>query len=229
MTNSNTSLRRASIIAGAGILIMAILAPLANFYILPTLIIPGDITTTVNNIIASEWLFRIGICCFLIVIILDVIVAWALYVLLAPASKSISMLAAWFRIIYAAILAIALSNLFGALQLLMAGDYSKVLTTNQLHAQVMLLLNSFNYTWDIGLALFGLHLAMIGYLSVKSGYVPRIIGFLVMVAGLGYLTDGLGRVLLPHYGLVIAMFTFVGEVLFMLWLLFWGGKNPLKD
>ena len=94
---ADISLRKAAIVAGFGLLIMSILAPFANFYVFPSLIVPGDGATTANNIMANELLFRSGICSFIIVIILDVVVAWALYVLLKPVNKSLSLLTAWFR------------------------------------------------------------------------------------------------------------------------------------
>lgn len=219
------SLRKASIVAGLGLLIMAILAPLANFFVLQKLIVPGDAATTANNIIASEGLFRINICSFLIVAILDVVVAWALYVLLKPVNKGLSLLSAWFRLVYAAIFGIALVNLFNILQLLSGANYLTVFKPNQLHAQAMFFFNAFNNGWNIGLVMFGLHLFFLGYLIFKSGYFPRILGILVIVASLGYLIDSFGKILLPKYNMTIAMFTFIGEVLLIFWLLWRGVKG----
>lgn len=112
---TDISLRKAAIVAGLGLLIMTILAIFANFFVLQSLIVPGDAATTANNIMANELLFRLGICSFIIVAILDVVVAWALYVLLKPVNKSLSLLSAWFRLVYAAILGIALVNFFSVI------------------------------------------------------------------------------------------------------------------
>jgi hypothetical protein len=228
MTNriADISLRQAAIVAGVGLLIMTILAPFAEFFVRQSLIVPGDAATTANNIMANELLFRIAICSYLIVAILDVVVAWALYVLLKPVNKSLSLLAAWFRLVYAAILGIALHNLFSVLLLLSGADYLTVFATDQLHTQVMLFLNAFSYGWDIGIVFFGLHLFVLGYLVFKSGYIPRILGVLLIVAPLGYLIDSFGKFLLPNYDATIAMVTFIGELLFMFWLLFKGAKIP---
>jgi hypothetical protein len=223
---ADISLRKAAIVAGLGLLIMSILAPFANFYVLPSLIVPGDVTTTANNIMANELLFRSGICSFIIVIILDVVVAWALYVLLKPVNKSLSLLTAWFRLVYATIFGIALLNLIIALHLLSGADYLTVFKTDQLHAQVMLFLNAFSYVWQIGYVFFGFHLFFLGYLVFKSSYIPSILGVLLIIAGLGYLIDNFGKFLLPNYNITIAMFTFIGELLFMLWLLLKGAKIP---
>lgn len=226
---ADISMRKSAIVAGLGLLLMAILAPIANFGVFGALIVPGDATSTANNIMASAGLFRIGIFVFLIVAILDVVVAWALYILLKPVSKSLSLLAAWFRVVYAAILAVALSNLLIVLQLLNGDGYLRAFETNQLYAQVMLFLNTFTDGWDLGLVIFGLHLLVLGYLVFKSGYIPKILGILVIVAGLGYLIDNLGKLLSPNYNLTIAMFTFIGEVLLIFWLLWKGIKGFSKE
>jgi hypothetical protein len=127
-------------------------------------------------------------------------------------------------VVYAAILAIALYNLFSVLLLVSGTDYLTVFETDQLHAQVMLFLNGFSYGWDIGTIFFGLHLFVLGYLVFKSGYIPRILGVLLIIASLGYLVDTFGEFLSPNYSITIAMFTFIGELLFMLWLLLKGAK-----
>jgi hypothetical protein len=227
--STEISLRSAAIVAGLGLLLMAILAPIANFGVLQTLIVAGDATNTANNMIASAGRFRIGIFVFFIVAVLDVVVAWALYVYLKPVNKSLSLLAAWFRIVYAAIFVSALNNLLIVLQLLNGADYLKAFETNQLHAQVLLSLNAFTDGWDIGLAIFGLHLLVVGYLVFRSGYLPKFLGILVVIAGLGYLIDNLGKLLSPNYNLTIAVFTFIGEVLLIFWLLWRGIKGLDKE
>jgi hypothetical protein len=98
------------------------------------------------------------------------------------------------------------------------------LNADQLHVQVMLLLNAFNDGWLIGLVFFGFSLLVLGYLVYKSGYIPKILGVLLMLAPVGYWVDSFGNFLVPRYDANIAMFTFIGEVLFMLWLLLKGGK-----
>lgn len=231
MTNhiADISLRKAAIVAGFGLLVMTILAIFTEFFVRQSLIVLGDAATTANNIMANELLFRLGICSFIIVIILDVIVAWALYVLLKPVNKSLSLLMAWFRLVYATIFGIALVNFFSVLQLLSGADYLTAFEPNQLHAQVMLFLNAFSYGWAIGLVFFGIHLFILGYLVFKSGYIPKILGVLLIIAGLGYLIDSFVIFLLPNYEATIIMVTFIGESLFMLWLLIKGLKIQQRD
>lgn len=235
MTNhiSDISLRKAAIVSGFGLLFMAVFAVFAYNFVFPNLIVPGDAATTVNNIMANELLFRMGICSFIIVIILDVVVAWALYVLLKPVNKSLSLLTAWFRLVYSAIFGIALANYFRVLNLLSGADSLTVFETDQLHTKVMLSVNAFNDGWAIGYVFFGLHLFGLGYLVFKSGHIlfksvniPRILGVLLIAAGLSYLIDNFGKFLSPNTNLNIATFTGWGELLFMFWLLWKGWKLP---
>lgn len=228
MTNfsANSSLRKTALVAGAGLLAMTILAIGAIFFIFEKLIIPGDAGTTVNNILAGEMQFRIGITCLFIVAVLDVVVAWALYVFLAPVNKNLSLLAAWFRLVYSAILGVALFGYANVLRLLGGAHYMKGVETGQLHADVMLSLNVFDDGWAIGLVFFGIHLVILGYLVFKSGYVPRILGIVLVTAGAAYVTDSFGKFLLTNRTLDLVTLVGWGEALFMVWLLYRGLKAP---
>ncbi|WP_218185119.1 DUF4386 domain-containing protein [Methanogenium cariaci] len=207
MTNpaAGISLREAAIIAGFGLLIMTIVYLFADYFVLRSLIVPGDAAATANNIMANEERFRMAVCSIIIVIILDLLVAWALYVLLMPVNQSLSLLMAWFRLVYAMIFAFSLIFLVMVLLLLSGADYLTVFETDQLHAQVMFSLNMFRESWAIGLVFFGLHLVLLGYLVFKSDYIPPgILGILLIVAGLSYLVDTVGTVLFPDFNLPIS-------------------------
>jgi len=227
--NAEISIRNSAVIAGIGLLLMAIIAPIANFAIIQKLIDYSDATTTVENIVASNGLFRIGISLFLIVALLDIIVAWALYVFLKPINRQLSLLAAWLRIVYATILIAVLVNLLNVLALLSGADYLSGFTTAQLNTQVMIFLNMFTRGWEFSLIVFGFHLLLLGYLILKAGYMRKILGSLVILAALGYLIDGFGRLLLTDYSISIGMFTFIGEVIFIFWLLISGRKIEAKN
>ncbi|MGB5893511.1 MAG: DUF4386 domain-containing protein [Ignavibacteriaceae bacterium] len=226
---ADLSQRKAAIVAGFGLLIMTIFYVFADFFVFQNLIVPGDATATANNIMASEMIFRIGICCILIVLICDVVVAWALYVFLKQVNKSLSLLTAWLRLVYAAILGIALLNLVIVLILLSGANYLAVFEADQLHAQVLLFINAFYDVWAVGLIVFGFHLVALGYLAFKSDYILRILGVLLMAAGLGYLIDYFGKFLFPNFDAAISMVVGWGELIFMFWLLFRGGKIPSMD
>ena len=216
--SNGLSRRQASIVAGIGLLLMAVLAPIANFGALLNLVVDGDPAATASNILSSTGLFRTGIFLFLVVAILDVIVAWALYYLFLPANRALSLLTAWFRLAYAAVFVVAAGHLMQVLHLLTGTGGVGSLGREQIHATAMLQLKQFMTTWDSGLLVFAAHLLVLGYLVFKSSVFPKFLGILVTLAGLGYSIDSLGKILVPGYGLTISMYTFIGEVLLIFWL-----------
>jgi hypothetical protein len=221
------SRRAVALIAGIGLLIMAVLAPLAHFGVLPNLIVPADAAATVENIIASEGLFRVAIAALLVVTFLDIMVAWALYVLLRPVNATLALLVGWLRLAAPAVFAVALANLLDVAQLV-GGPEGAALQPAQLQAQVMASIASFDNGWDMSLAIFGLHLLGLGYLLFRSADFPRFLGVLVVIAGGGYLADTFTRILIPDFAFTFSMFTFVGEPLLIVWLFYRAikGFNP---
>lgn len=123
----------------------------------------------------SESVFRFGVSLYFAAV-LDVVVAWALFRVFAPVSRGISMLAAWFRVVYAGIFVVAISQLVGILHLLNNEVYSAVFSPGQLNAQTLSAIDTFNDIRQAGLLLSGLHLLVIGYLAYRSGYVPKLLG-----------------------------------------------------
>jgi hypothetical protein len=211
------SRRAVALIAGIGLLVMAVLAPLAKFGVLQNLIVPADAAATVQNITASEGLFRVAITALLIVTFLDIMVAWALYVLLRPVNAALALLVGGLRLVAPAVFAVALANLLDVAQLVGGSDGAS-LQPVQVQAQVMASIASFDNGWDMSLAIFGLHLLGLGYLLFRSADFPRFLGLLVVIAGCGYLADTFTRILVPDFGFTFSAFTFVGEALLIFWL-----------
>ena len=219
------TLRQAALTAGFAYLFNPVSYAEASLY--PKLVIAGDIEQTTRNISAHGHLFLAAILCYLINFIGDIVVAWALYVLLAPVHRSISLLAAWFQLVYAGIGLVGVSKLVAAYNLLNMPDYLAAFGAGPLHAQVMLLLHSFRYDWALGLVLFGIHLILVGWLIFRSGYVPKILGILLVINGVGWVIDSVGPYFFPNANFGFTFATFFGEVFFMLWLLIRGWK--IKD
>jgi hypothetical protein len=99
------------LVAAIGLLVIALLAPFAQFGVLATLIVPTDAAATTTSIAASIGLFAAAIAAFLVVAILDVVVAWGMYVVLRPVNERVALLVAWLRVVYAVVFAYALLNL----------------------------------------------------------------------------------------------------------------------
>jgi hypothetical protein len=218
------SLKQSAIIAGIGLIFMTILGPVANFMIVQGLIVPGDAAGTVANITASMSTFRLGIVLFLAIALLDILVAWALFIFLVPVNKYLSLLTAWLRIIYATLLLVSLFFLLRALLIINGTGSLTDFTVGQQNSMVLLSIEVFNSGWAFGLIIFGFHLLLLGYLFFKAGFMRKILGILIILAALGYIIDGLGKVLSENYHLTMSMYTFIGEVVLLFWLLIRGRK-----
>lgn len=222
-TDPNQSIRNASLTAGIALLLLAVVAAFGYFFAVKELVTPGNPAQTAKDITGSSGLFRLGIASLYLVIPLDIVVAWAMYRVFSPVSQSLSMLAACLRIAYAVVFMVAIGQLAAALRLLDNG-YLPGFSPEQLHTQALLAISSFNDIWHAGMLLFGLHLLVIGYLAVTSGYVPKLIGILVAIDGLSYAVDTFGTVFSPGPWTDTAGFTFIGELLLGLWLVIRGRR-----
>lgn len=206
--------RTAAVLAGVSLLAMAVIAGLSNFAVIANLTVAGDAETTAANLVRSSALFRLGAVGLLAVAVLDVLVAWGLYLVLRPVNPSLSLLGAWFRLVYAVAFAAAITSLFGALRAAPADP-----------SQTMFLLETFDHGWQGALIFFGVHLGLVGALTWRTGSLGWIFGVLLIVAGAGYVVDGLATLLSVGFDPQVSRFTFVGELVFIFWLLIRGGRQ----
>lgn len=213
-------IRRASVIAGVSLLLMAALAGFGYMVAVEGVVTYDDADQNAASILESSALFRAGIVSLFTVIALDVVVAWALYYVYAPVHKTLSAVAAWIRVAYSAIFAVAVARLVGVQEVLT----SPAEGADPRNAEALAGVNSFADIYDAGLLLFGLHLLIVGWLSVKAGFVPTWLGGLLLVAGSGYVVDSLGTFLSRGSWTDVSTFTFVGEFLLAVWLVVWGRK-----
>ena len=146
-------------------------------------------------------------------------------------SRDLSLLTAWFRLVYTVLLGVGLIFFFLVLQLVGGAESLAGLDAGQREAQIMLYLDGFDYAWLIGLVCFGVHLLLLGNLVLKSGFIPRAIGFFLLAAGVVYVGDTMARALLSNYEdyedlflAIVAIPSVIGELSFALWLLFRGTK-----
>lgn len=218
------SLRQAALIAGIAYLLMPV--AFAEFFVFPKLLVAGHIEQTVQNIAAHGKLFFTGFLCHLITLMLDVVIAWALYILLTPVNRSLSLLAAWIRLVYAAVALAALMNLITVFRLVTTPDYLTAFGPQQLNAQVKLLLGEFRNGFSMSLAIFGIHLALLGYLVFRSGYIPRLLGVVLAAVGVMWIANALRPYLYPTANFGFVIFMGFAELLFPLWLVIRGWKIP---
>jgi len=218
------SINKIARIAGILTLLIVVLAPFSMIYVPTTLVVPGDAAITANHIMASEGLFRLGIASDSIVSLIEIVLTVLLYVLVKPVNKTLSLVAAFSRLAMTVIQGINLLNHFFVLLLLSGAGYLTVFAPDQLHALVMIFLNAHETVVLIWGLFFSLHLLVFGYLIYMSGYIPKIIGVLLVLASLPYLIQGFGNILFPQYKETFTSIAFLSsiEIVLPLWLLIKG-------
>ena len=169
-----------------------------------------------TTVVAGPGAFQLAIATLAVVALLDVVVGWALFRVFASTDRGLARLAGWSRVAYAAVFAVAISQLLGVADLLEGGAGEP---SAQARAAALAGLADFHAVWQAALALFGVHLVLTGRLAYTSRLVPRPVAVLVALAGLGYLVDSLGTWLVADYAISVGAITAVGELLLGVWLL----------
>jgi hypothetical protein len=218
------SIQMTARIAAILTLLIVVLAPFSMLYIPTTLIVPDDAAATASNITASFGLFRVGMVSDSIIFLVEIVLTVLLYVLIKPVNKTLSMAAAFSRLAMTVIQGVNLLNHFFVLLLLGGAGYLSVFAPDQIHALVMLFLNAHETMVLIWGLFFSLHLFVFGYLVYKSGYLPKVLGILLLVVASCYVLQDFGTMLFPQYKV---LFTSIGslaflEIAFPLWLLIKG-------
>ncbi|MDL1894647.1 DUF4386 domain-containing protein [Anaerolineae bacterium CFX7] len=212
----------------AGVMYLLIIATGAfgEIFVRGTLFVSGDPSSTAANIAASESLWRIGIAGDILQHVFDIPVMLALYLILNPVNKNLARLAILFNLIQTAVLVANSFNLIMPLFLVGNAEYLKAFAPNQIYVWTQLFVRLHSYGFGVGLVFFGLTCLVIGYLIFKSGYLPRILGILMMIAGLCYLTNSLALLLAPTVAAVIVpailLPALVAELSLALWLVIKG-------
>ena len=200
--------RRLSLIAGISYLIIFFAAIFANFFVIESLV--NDPVLTIQE---NHMMVRFGILVFLITVVFDVVVAWALLELYKD--HFLSLLSTLFRMMHAAIMGVAVFAIVIALSS----------TGSQ---EILNQIDTFNIIWLIGLFFFGIHLILLGRIIGR----PGIIGIFLVLAGAMYMVDTAAHFVLPDYEdyakiflALVAIPSIVGEMAFSIWLLVKGGKE----
>lgn len=196
---TDVSIKTGIRMAGYGLLAMFVTALLDSLFADPNLIVWSNAEETFNNLKESAFSYRLHIFFFMLIFILDIIVALGLYLLLKPVNKSISLLAGWFRVMYAAMIGAITINQFNVLYLINGATEWSAYEPSQLHAMVLLSLNAFDDGFSYALIFFSFHILILAYLVYRSGYLPKILGIFLFVAFFGYLVDGLANLLSPGF------------------------------
>jgi hypothetical protein len=210
-------------IGGLLYLIIIVLGIFGEAFVRGRIIVSGDAAATAANITKMESLWRFGIAAEFLSLICTIALAMIYFVLLRPVSKELNLLATFFRLVSIVVEAVAALNLFAALFPLGNAASLKAFTPEQLYALASLATKSHSYGFSVSLLFLGCTFLIHGYLIFRSGYLPRVLGILIQVAGVGYLTNSFALILYPAVAnqvfLAIIIPVFVGELSLCLWLL----------
>jgi hypothetical protein len=193
------------------------------------LIVLGDAATTARNIIESAWQFRIGFVVDLVAALLFLLTAWALYVLLKQVNENLALLFLLLNLVGVAVWCVSDLFLITSQLLLSSADYLKVFQADQLQALAMLFLNMYKNGFSgIAQIFFSAWLFPLGYLVFKSGFLPKILGIILMVECFGWLMYPIQFFLFPGNEVLTYLSSavgFIGEFSLALWLLIMGAKE----
>ena len=221
-------------LAGLLYLILVLTGAFSLIYVPSHIIVWDDAAATVRNIVASERLFRFGIVVELLAHTIFLVLPFVLYRLLSPVDQNAAVLMVAFAAVSVPIDFVINIDKLNILSLLSGADYLRAHSTDDLQSRVMLSLDSYNNGILVAKVFWGLWLLPFGYLVFRSGFLPRVLGILLMIGCFSYLLDFTGRALLPGYG-HSALAPFVrlpaafGELGICLWLLIVGTSEPKRD
>jgi hypothetical protein len=222
------STKRAARFAGLLYVLACLPAPFCLIYLPRKLIVPGSATATASNVLTSESLFRLGMACELITAIAFLFATLALYRLLQGVNKRLASLMVTLFAISIPISFLNVLNEIAALILLRGADFLSVFSKPQREAMAMVFLRLHGYGFGLAAIFWGLWLFPFGLLVYRSGFIPRILGVLLIINCFAYVIPSLTAVLLPQYNAVvtrIALPFLLGEAAIVLWLLIKGARD----
>jgi hypothetical protein len=227
------STKKQARVAGLLYLLGAIIAPIGLLLIPSRLIVGGDAAATADNIRASESLFRIGIASELIHQVIFIFLVLALYRLFKVVDQNLAALIVVLgALVSVPIVFLSVLNEIAALVLLSGAKFVSVFDKSQLDALAYLFLRLHSQGINLVAIFWGLWLFPFGILVIRSGFIPRVLGVLLMMAGFAYLVDSFTSLLLPQYADTVSQFAMVlyfGELPIIFWLLIWGAKEQRSD
>ena len=222
------SVQRKARLAGLLYLAIFVIAPFAFVVVPDRIVVDGDAVATAANLVESAGLFRAGMVAETVIIAIELVLAGLLYALLRPVSRPLSLAAAFARVGEAIVQAVNLCT-SGIVFLIATGTgYLAVFEPDELDALTSLFVDANEFGVMVWGLLFGFHLALLGYLVYRSGFWPRAIGALIMVASIGYLAQSYAHIVAPEHDAFFEVFVVAlaapGELAFTIWLL-WKGVD----
>jgi len=207
----------------------AVLGGFGLFYVRSNIIVSGDAAATAANVLASESMFRVAIVSTLFSQVLLFLFGVSLFHLFKEVHKVLATVLLTSILMTVAIAIVNQSNNLGALLVLSQADYLNVFNADQRNAMAMIFLRMGNTGQGLLEIFWTPYFFSFGLLVVKSRYVPKILGILMMIMSVGYALNVSTKFLIPHFH--PALFTqlamslgALGGIPSILWLLIKGPK-----
>lgn len=214
--------------AGVLYLLLAVCAPWGLLVVPGKLFVSGDATATADRIRASEWMLRLGIASELVHQVIAIFLLLALYRLFKPVDEhQARLLVVLGSLVSIPIVFVNVLNEIAALILVSGARFLAVFTPPQLDALAYLFVRLHGQGITVATIFWGLWLFPFGILVIRSRFIPRLLGYLLWVAGAAYLADAFVTLVLPRYiPLVspVAGMLVIAEVPIIFWLLIWGAR-----
>lgn len=218
--------------AGLLFLILVITGVFAEFFVRQKLYVLNDPIATTQNIIENQWLFRLGFVSDLVMSTMFFIYGFVLYLIFKSVNKNISLFLLLCAVISVAMFCQNSLSQFSALELLINPDYSKGFKPEQLQVLSVFFQNIHTKGYYVNQIFFGLYLLPLGYMIIKSGIVPKIIGVFLILGFIGDMIDFVVYFLFPNVDSVlldnITIPADIGEISLCLWFLIMGVRSPKK-
>ncbi|MDI9340914.1 MAG: DUF4386 domain-containing protein [Sediminibacterium sp.] len=194
-------------------------------YVPKIMTVPGNLPATISNMLQHELLFRLSIVSAILCALITVATAFYLYKVLKPVNGTIAKMIVVFALLMTPIFMLNELNHIAILLSLKMNTSTTPIPDEQIHNMVSFFLNLHQYGMQIIGIFFGLWLLPMGYLVIKSGYIPKLIGYFLLITCLAYLIDFTVFFLHPTFSIVFSEYTWLGEVMMVTWLLTKGIKE----
>ena len=221
------NVQRYARIAGILFLLSLVAGGFGEAYVPSKLVVSADAAATAANIRNFDFLYRLGFAGFLIESLCDITLVLIFYALLKPVSKELSLLAAFFGLIGTTLFAFAELFYFAPPLIMGGAGYLKTFSPDQLNALVLLSLKFYGYGGMIFTAYYGMAWIIRAYLIFRSGYLPKFLGVLMAIGGIGFVVRNFLLIFAPAYASdVLLMLMFPGGLILIGWLLVKGVDVP---
>jgi Domain of unknown function (DUF4386) len=231
MNMIDDSQRVAAKVAGISGLLAVVIVVFGNYALLSPLVVPRDAVETARNLVAHQTQMRVALTCFLMYGACVVVLLVALYVILRAVDRTLALIGALFRLVFAMLWLLSTLNLLSALRLLGSANYLQVFEANHLQALARLQIAANFDDYYVGLPFFALAATLCGYLWLKSGYIPKALAAFGVISSAWCVICAFVFLIFPTFEKTVNGYWFdspmaIFELILSFWLLFKGIVIP---